>query len=303
MTVKHTRVFNRLMLLVCLSTPCLSYADNARDWQNVPDDINILFGYYNRIDSNTSIDSSLPINNASVDANLYILRYARSFNFGGQTAGIQILQPVADITTSADGALTSDNTPSRHGIGDTQLAFVYNLFGAPALTTEEFRRWTPGTFLTTAIWVTAPTGEYDKKKLLNIGGNRWVIKPELAFGYPAGPFWIEINPMISFYEDNNEYLGTHRLAQKPLYAAEGHFSLTLNPALWISLDSTLSKGGETRIDGVLQDNEQQNVLLGASVGFMLSPQLGGAFAYTDTTRKETGSPDISTWMVRLQYAW
>lgn len=303
MHLKYPGILNSLLLSACLLTPCISHADNARDWQNVPDDINILFGYYNHINSNTSVNSSLPMDNVSVDADLYIVRYAHSFDLGGNNAGIQILQPVADIDASLDDALIPDNSQSRHGIGDTQFAFVYNLFGAPALSTEEFRRWTPGIFLTSAVWFTAPTGSYDRNKLLNIGGNRWIIKPELAFGYPIGPFWIEINPMVSFYQENDEYLGQQRLAQRPLYAVEGHFSMTLNPALWVSLDSTFSKGGETRINGALQDNEQNNALLGASLGFQLSPQFGGAIAYTDTTKEREGSPDVTTWLFRVQYAW
>lgn len=286
-----------------LILPCAGYADNARDWQNVPDDIDILFGYYSNINSNTSIDSSLPVDNASVDADLYILRYARSFNLQGHTAGIQLMQPVANIRASLDGSTFNGDTHTNNGIGDFQLALVYNIFGAPALNSQEFRLWTPEMFLTTALWITAPTGDYDKHKLLNIGANRWVMKPELAFGYPIGPFWIEINPMVSFYQDNDEYLGSHHLAQRPLYTAEGHLSLTVNQTMWISLDSTFSKGGETRIDGSLQNNKQQNVLLGASLGFMLSPQFGGAVAYTDTTQEESGSPDISTWMFRVQYVW
>ena len=33
--------------------PLLSQADNARDWQNLPTDLNMVFGYYNKIDTNT----------------------------------------------------------------------------------------------------------------------------------------------------------------------------------------------------------------------------------------------------------
>lgn len=292
-----------IFLIFSIVLSCSSYADNARDWQNVPDDINILFGYYENINSNTSLDSSMPVDNASVDADLYIIRYARSFDLGGHTAGIQLIQPVAHLRASLDGSPVLDDTHTNQGMGDSQLALIYNLFGAPALNSQEFRLWTPEMFLTSAIWVTAPTGDYDKTKALNIGGNRWVIKPELAFGYPVGPFWVEVNPMVTFYQDNDDYLGSHHLAQRPLYAAEGHFSFTFNPALWVSLDSTFSQGGETRIDGSLQDNKQQNVVLGASLGFMLTPQFGGAVAYTDTTHEESGSPDISTWMFRMQYAW
>ncbi len=53
-------------------------------------------------------------------------------------------------------------------------------------------------------------------------------------------------------------------------------------ALRASLDATYNRGGETKIDGDWQDNKQENGLLGASVGFMLSPQFGGLIAYSDT---------------------
>ena len=39
--------------LTLILTPLAGWADNARDWQNTPTDLNMLFGYYNRVDSNT----------------------------------------------------------------------------------------------------------------------------------------------------------------------------------------------------------------------------------------------------------
>jgi hypothetical protein len=54
---------------------------------------------------------------------------------------------------------------------------------------------------------------------------------------------------------------------------------------------------------VLQDDEQENVLLGGTVGFMLSPHFGGMVAYTDTVDRREGSPDVATWTFRLQYLW
>ena len=63
-------------------------ADNARDWQNLPTDLNMVFGYYNLIDTNTPIDTSLPIDGLSLNADLYILRYARSFGIDGRNSAI-----------------------------------------------------------------------------------------------------------------------------------------------------------------------------------------------------------------------
>jgi hypothetical protein len=45
--------------LTLAMTPLLSHADNARDWQNLPTDLNMVFGYYNRINTNTPIGPAL----------------------------------------------------------------------------------------------------------------------------------------------------------------------------------------------------------------------------------------------------
>lgn len=283
--------------------PGIGFADNARDWQNSPTDLNMVFGYYNRVDTNTPIDTTLPINGLSLDADLYLFRYARSFGIDGRNSAIQFIQPYADVSASFDNAQFFSGTKRNGGMGDTQIVFAHNIFGGPALTAEEFASWKPETFLTGALWMTMPTGDYDKDRIINIGSNRWVFKPELGFGTPIGPTWLEINTYVSLFGDNKDYHGDSKLEQKPLYAIEGHYSYTINRALWVSLDATYNRGGESKIDGDWQDNKQENGLLGASLGFMLSPQFGGLIAYNDTVSERTGSPDVNTWTFRLQYVW
>ena len=283
--------------------PGVGLADNARDWQNTPTDLNMVFGYYNRLDTNTPIDTSLPISGLSLNADLYLFRYARSFGIDGRNSAIQIIQPYADISASFDNAQFFSGTKHNGGTGDTQVVFAHNFFGGPALTAAEFANWKPETFLTGAFWLTMPTGDYDKDRIINIGSNRWVFKPEIGFGTPIGPTWLEINTYVSLFGDNKDYHGDSKLEQKPLYAIEGHYSYTINRALWVSLDATYNRGGESRIDGDWQDNKQENGLLGASLGFMLTPQFGGLLAYSDTVSERTGSPDVNTWTFRLQYVW
>jgi hypothetical protein len=292
-----------LSVTALVLTPGLGFADNARDWQNTPIDLNMAFGYYNLIDTNTPIDTALPIDGLSLNANLYIARFARSFALDGRNSAVQILQPYADVEASFDNAQYFSGTKRNGGRGDTQLIFAHNFFGGPALTAQEFASWKPETFLSGAVTLITPTGDYDKKRIINIGANRWVTKPELAFGTPIGPTWLEVNTYVSLFGKNDDYIGDNKLEQKPLYAVETHYSYTLNRALWVGLDATYNTGGETKINGTDQDNKQENVLAGASMGFMLTPQFGGLVAYTDTVSERTGSPDVNTWTVRLQYVW
>ncbi|MDE1167315.1 MAG: transporter [Pseudomonas sp.] len=293
----------RLTALTLAATPLVSQADNARDWQNTPTDLNMVFGYYALVDTNTPIDTSVPLDGLSLNADVYIFRYARSFSVDGRNTAIQFLQPYADLSASFDNAQFFSGTKHNSGMGDSQVVLAHNFFGGPALSAEEFMNWKPETFLSGAAWLTVPTGDYDKKKVINIGANRWVFKPEIAFGTPIGPTWLEFNTYVSLYGDNDDYLGNNKLEQKPLYAVEGHYSYTINRALWVSLDATYNVGGETRINGDWQDNKKENSLAGASLGFMLSPQFGGLVAYSDTVSEREGSPDVNVWTFRLQYVW
>jgi len=295
--------FSSCLMAFSFLVPLLAHGDNARDWQNLPKDLNIVFGYYSDLNTNTSIDTTLPVDGLSLDADLYILRYAYSFDVAGRNTAVQLIQPYADIEASLDGADFLTGNKKDGSIGDTQVVLAHNLFGGPALTAEEFAKWTPETFLSGAIWVTLPDGDYDKNQAINIGANRWVFKPEVAFGHPIGPTWIELNAWVSLYGDNNDYRGDNKLEQDPLWTIEGHYSYTVNRALWISLDGSWGTGGETQVNGADQHNEQENAQLGASLGFMLSQQFGGMVSYMNTVSEQTGSPEVDIWTFRLQYLW
>lgn len=200
-----------------------SKADNAHDWQSIPIDTPLFFTYYLNTDSKTK-DTQV-----TFDTALFRLSYA--FDMGnGRVGSLQILQPFSHIDASFQG-----NAPGtvRNGNGDTDIGLAANVFGGPALTREQFARWTPETFLTAAFWVTAPTGRYDENSLLNTGENRWGFKPLLAFGHPFGQNWIEINAWAKFFTDNNHCAAHSTLKEKHRLGLEAHLSRNFTPSFWL----------------------------------------------------------------------
>ncbi len=55
------------------------------------------------------------------------------------------------------------------------------------------------------------------------------------------------------------------LGQRPLAGIEGHISYSFTPGVMASFDTRYSFAGETLVDGVNQNNAQQNLILGSEL--------------------------------------
>ena len=77
----------------------------------------------------------------------------------------------------------------RSGLFDSVVRVSVNLVGGPAMSLPEMRKWQQKTLLGVSLKVTAPTGQYDPTKLINLGTNRWAFKPELGLSRRWGN-WV-----------------------------------------------------------------------------------------------------------------
>ena len=192
----------------------------------------------------------------------------RVMDFLGRTGGLSIVLPYAWIDTSAGPFRASTN-----GVSDVGFLFQMNIFGAQALTREEFRLFVPQNFSSFDLLVTTPLGTYEPTSPINPSANRWMISPTVNFSYTPdqGWSWIETYVAGRFFGNNNNFLvnGAQTLWQKPLLRLEEHVSRNLTDALWLSIDAYYNLGGETNIDGLEQDNMANTVQLGAGIGLRL----------------------------------
>ena len=275
-------------------------ADGARDWENVPVDTNILFLYYTYSNSEASVDPSLPIKGVEVDAHVPLVRYARTFALGDRVAGFQLIVPYGFVDARLKGTRLSTDT---EGLGDITAIFLANLFGAPALTRQEFQTWTAGPFLTASMAVTLPTGDYDKDALLNVGKHRWALKPQLSFGAPFGRGGLlAINGNVQVFSDNSENRNG-RLEQAPLYGIEAHLSHDIGKRAWLSLDTFYTYGGTTRVRGEDQDNRQRTLRLGVSGSYSFTATTAVSTAVTRTVQREDYTPAATTFSINVNHAF
>ena len=113
----------------------------------------------------------------------------------------------------------------------------------------------------------APTGAYDPERVVNLGTNRWSIKPELGY---IGVFrgWVtELTAGVRFFEENDDFQGQVR-EQDPIASGAVHFGRPFrrrNPNFWFSVGLSCGYGGRTTVDGVENNDLLQNWVAGGTL--------------------------------------
>ncbi len=235
-----------------------------RTYANTPVGLNFLIVGYSYSQGGLSTDPSIPLQNAKLQTNSSVFAYARSLDMFGLSGKFDVVLPASWLSGSAMLAGQSvERTTS--GFGDPRFRFSINLYGAPALSLDEFKDYQQDVIVGASVQVTAPGGEYTPEKLVNIGSNRWSVKPELGISKRLGPVTLELSVDGTFYTDNDEFLGNHTRSQDPIYAVQGHIIYSFPYGIWGALDGTFYAGGRTSIDGKQDNNMQENTRLGATI--------------------------------------
>jgi hypothetical protein len=213
-------------------------------------------------------DPSLPIQNVHAKVETLAAFYDRSFSFFGRSATALVTVPYAWAQVTGD-VFEQARRVTRSGLGDMQMRLSSNIFGSPALSPREFASTPIRTALGASLTVTAPTGQYDGRKLINIGTNRWGFKPEVGLSAPIGRWTLELYAGAWFYTPNDDFFGGHRRTQDPLATLQGHIGYNFRPGLWLSLDGTWYSGGQTTTAGAPDDDRLKNTRLGATLAIPL----------------------------------
>jgi hypothetical protein len=238
-----------------------------RAYSNAPVGLNFLILGYAYTTGDVSLDTSLPIEDAKVTTHSALLAYARSFGVWGRSGKIDVVLPYAWLSGSTKVAGRSVATEVS-GLGDPQVRLSYLVYGAPALTVEQFPSYEPDLIIGVSLAVRAPLGQYDSDRLVNIGTNRWSFKPEIGISKTWGPVTLELAPSATFYTDNDDFRG-RKLQRDPLYAVQGHVVYHTSFGLWAAFDATYYGGGRTTLDGI-EGESQQDVRVGGTLAIPIN---------------------------------
>ena len=292
-----------IMLLLCfgLVVPELSMAADARDYIPAPPGTFLFCTYFRHITASNLYKNGHKVSNDfNLSQNIGIFRpvYYTSiankalYGSGPFTIDPQALIPFgeAHLDGSIGGATLPDSSDS--GFADPVLLTTFWFVNAP-----EKKLWVGFT-----PYLTLPLGTYDRQKVLNLGGNRWVVRPEIGVVKGIGDrAYLDLVLNGEFYTDNDDY-GPNgvKLEQDPVLGFEAHASYDITKQWFVSLDYYYNNGGETKIAGVSQNDELSNHGIGISFFWGIGDHNQLLLQYRDDFSVESG-PGTNTFGARWAY--
>lgn len=261
-------------LLVCCVLIGISRPSGAQDiepraYSNAPIGVNFLVTGYAYTRGGVSFDTALPVSNPELTTSSAVVGYAHVLELWGQSAKFDVIAPLTAMSGSADfNGEPLDRDIS--GLGDPKFRLSVNFLGAPALSLKEFDGFKQDLIIGASLQVSAPVGQYDESRLVNLGTNRWSFKPELGVSQALGRWTLEGMAAVTFYTDNEDFYQHTTRSQDPIYSLQAHVIYGFRSGVWGSLDGTYFAGGRTSLDDTLNNDLQQNWRVGATLAFPLN---------------------------------
>src|ERR1044072_5066002 len=246
-------------------------------------------------------DASSPLRDVNVKLNAFSMGYGRTFSLAGRQANLGVFPTY--IRGRASGLVfEQQHEVTRSGLGDARIRFSTYLMGGPALKPREFAAYKPKTLLGVSLTVVAPTGQYDPRRLINLGSNRWSFKPEVGVSKPLGRWTLEMAGGVWLFTPNNNFFGGSRREQKPMTSLQTHVIYTLRPRMWLGVGATYFNGGRTVVDGAANADVQNNSRFGATFSCPVSRHQSLKVAWAKGLTARFGG-NLNTVATGWQYTW
>jgi len=295
-----------LLLVLVSATSVEAQELEPRRWSHLPKGANFLGGGYAYTEGDLVFDPVLKIEGATVELHTLALKYIRSFELLGRSARIDLAGAYQDGTW--EGLLNGvPARAERSGWADPVVRLAVNLLGAPPLDGQEFADYRAEikgeTIVGAGLAVKVPLGEYFEDKLINLGSNRFTIRPQLGVVHTRGRWSFELTGSAWIFTDNDDFFGGKTLEQDPFFAIQGHIVYSFRPGLWIASGLGYGLGQESTVDGDSKDDRKQDVVWGLSVGYPITRSFGVKVRYLGRRAQADTGIDSDNFTVGASYFW
>jgi len=273
-------LFNRLSVirLIKILFLALFVSVNAQDieprrWAPMPLGTHVVGFGYAYTSGKIFFDPLLQAENVTTDIHGIAAVYVQPLKIGNKLARIDVLLPYANARW--DGLLSGEpSTKTRNGFADPRIRFSLNLIGPSAMGAKEMMQYIKehpvNTLFGASIAITFPLGQYDQAKLLNLGQNRFTIRPQIGMVHNWRLWSYELTGSIFFFTNNNDFYNNKIKKQDPVFAIQTHLIKRFQNKMWASLSAGYGLGGLSIVDSQPNDDEHGDFLSSLSFGFPLT---------------------------------
>jgi hypothetical protein len=289
-------------LLILSAAPAAAQDMEPKAYSASPVGATFLVAIGSRSTGSVVFDPTLPVRDVEAGINGAAVGIGTTFGLFGKLTLMSAVLPYAWGDLSG---LVGEESRSitRAGLADARVKISINLAGNPAMRLREFVKAPRRTIVGVSLTMTAPSGEYDPAKLINLGTNRWAFKPEVGLSVPRGPWDVDAYFAAGVFTSNTDfYPGGLSRTQDPVLALQGHVSYTFKPRLWLAVDSTWYWGGRAQVEGGEPAGAVNNSRLGATLSVPAGRQQSFKISFSSGVVVRTGT-DFRTVAVGWQWLW
>jgi hypothetical protein len=272
-----------------------------RLYTNLPVGINFLAAGYVFSEGNVLFDPAVALENAELTIDGAAVGYGRSIAIGalsGKADGA-IARVCLDGSADYQGERLTRNVC---GLTDARARVTVNFLGAPALRRAEFVGYRQNWVLGGSLQLGLSVGDYDPARLVNIGANRHSAKLELGVSKDLERWLFEISLGETLYADNGNFFGGRIREQEPITSLQGHAVHRFSGGAWLAIDATRYRGGQSSVDGTLNQDLQSNLRLGVTASVPINGKQSVKINASTGVSTRTGT-DFDTIGAVWQYAW
>jgi len=181
-----------------------------RRWTEIPIGNHVIGGGYAFSFGDVFFDPILQVEDATIEVNTIIASYILPVRIGNKLGRIDATIPFA--FEHWQGLLSDVPTSlNRTGFADPRIRFSVNIIGATAEESKKLREYIAENPVRTTVGisvaVTLPIGQYFDDKLINLGQNRFVIRPQAGMIHTWNKWSFELTASTFIITDNNNFYG------------------------------------------------------------------------------------------------
>lgn len=259
-----------IYILILVGSEAFAQDIEPRRWTPFPLNSSYIGAGYGYTNGTIFFDPVLKIEDVTVNVSTFAVSYIHPFKLGKKLARFDVMLPYS--IANWDGLLSGTPTSvNRSGFADPRLRFSVNILGPEAMELKEMQEYISThpvfTVLGVSLAVTLPLGQYYEEKLLNLGQNRFVFRPQAGFVHNWRKWSYELTASVYIYGNNNDFFNDQTRKQDPVFAMQTHLIHRFNHGIWGSLSFGSGLAGQSVVNNLPNNDEREDILGGLSLGF------------------------------------